>query len=54
MCNVTVSYFNINYKFQREKRQSRSERADQSILDYADQIMIRAIIVERIIDGARR
>ena len=54
MCNVTVIYFKRILKVHRNKRQSRSERADQSILEQADQSMSGAIRVENIRDGASR
>ena len=54
MCNVTVSCFKRNQKFQRNERQSRSELADQIISEQADQRISRAIIVEHIRDGAIR
>ena len=54
MCNVMVSYFKINQKFQRNERQSRSERADPRILKQAYQSMIRAIVFGQIRDGASR
>ena len=54
MFNVMVSYFKRNYKVQRNKRQSRSERADPSRSEQADQIMSKEVIVEHIRDGASR
>ena len=54
MCSVMVSYFKINQKFQRNKRQSISEHADPSKLDQAYQIMRGAIIVDHIRYGASR
>ena len=45
MCNIMVSYFKINYKVQRNERQSRSERADPSKPEQADQSMSGAIRV---------
>ena len=54
MCNVTVIYFNRNYKVQRNKRQSRSERDDQNRSEQAYQSTSGAIRVEHIRYGARR
>ena len=54
MSNVTVSYFKINKKVQRNKIQSTSERADQSRSDQAHQIMSGKIRVEHIRDGEIR
>ena len=54
MCNVMVSHFKRNQKFQRNERQIRSERADQIIPEQADQRMSRVIRVEQIRDGSSR
>ena len=54
MCNIMMSYFKRNQKVQRNERQSRSERADPSRSEQADQSMIGAIIVEKIRDGEIR
>ena len=54
MCNVMVSYFNRNYKVQRNERQSRSERDDTSILEQAYQSISKEIIVKYIRDGESR
>ena len=50
MCNVMVSYFKINQKFQRRERQRKSEQADPSRSEQSDQSMSGAIIVEHIRD----
>ena len=49
-----VSYFKINYKVHRNKRQSISERSDSIRSEQTDQKMIKAIIVEQIRDAASR
>ena len=54
MCNVMVSYFQGNYKVQRNKTQSRSEQADPSRSQQADHSMIREIRVEHIRYGSNR
>ena len=48
MCNVMVSYFKRNYKVNRNKRKSISDRADPSRSEQADQSMNGAIRVEYI------
>ena len=54
MCNIMVSYFKINEKFQRNKRQSISEQSYPSILEQLDQSMSAAIRVEHIRYGSSR
>ena len=49
-----VSYSKINWKAQRNERQSRYERAELIISEQADQIMNGAIRVEQIRDGESR
>ena len=52
MCNPMVNYFKRNQKFKRKKIHSRSEGADQSILDQEYQSTRGAIKVEHIREGA--
>ena len=54
MCNLMVSYFKRNYKFQMNERQIRSERADPSISEQTEQSMSRAIRVKQFRDGEIR
>ena len=54
MCNVMVSYSRIHQKVQRNKRQSRHERADPIISQQSDQSTIIAIRVDQIRDEASR
>ena len=54
MFNVMVGYFKRNYKVQRNEILSRSERADPSRSEQADQNISGAIIVGHIRDGASR
>ena len=54
MCNIMVSYSKRNQKVQRNERQSRSEQADPSRLEQADQSMSGTIRFEQIRDGEIR
>ena len=54
MCNLMASYFKRNWKVQRNERQRRYKRADQSRQEQADYRMGGAIRAEHIRHGATR